>query len=137
MTCKRMFNTAVVNSSSFLKMPLTSQALYFHLGLMADDDGIVDAFAITRMVGSSEDDLRILATKGYLVPLNDDMLLWIVHFNINNTLRADRIKPSIHRSTLLSKIPDAFLIEPKNQSDEERGMPSDMRAKMEAHRGNY
>jgi len=124
-----MFNSAVVNASPFLKMPLTSQALYFHLGLQADDDGVVDAFAITRMVGSSEDDLRILASKGYVVPLNDDMLLWIVHFNLNNTLRADRIKPSIHRATLLEKVPTAYIVEPKQQNEEERGIPQEMRKK--------
>jgi hypothetical protein len=126
-----MFNSAVVNASSFLKMPLTSQALYFHLGLQADDDGIVDAFATTRMVGSSEDDLKILASKGYIVPLNDDMLLWIVHFNLNNTLRADRVKPSIHREILLDKVPNAFLIEPKQDNlYNERGMPPDIRRKL-------
>lgn len=75
MASRRMFNTAIVHSASFLKMPLSSQALYFHLGMQADDDGVVDTYAITRMVGSSEDDLRILATKGYVIPLNEDMLL--------------------------------------------------------------
>lgn len=59
LVCRRMFNSGVVNASSFLKMPLTSQALYFHLGLQADDDGIVDAYSITRMLGVNTDDLRI------------------------------------------------------------------------------
>ena len=130
MACKRMFNSAVVNASSFLKMPLTSQALYFHLGLQADDDGIVDAFAITRMLGCGSDDLKILVAKRYIMPLDDDMLLWIVHFHLNNNLRADRIKPSIHRATLISKIPDASSIDPRGEPEEEIGIYEYLRGKM-------
>lgn len=121
---RRMFNTAVVRSSSFLKMPLTSQALYFNLGMDADDDGIVDAFATIRMLGCGTDDLKILVAKGYILPLDDDMLLWIVHFNVNNTIRADRIKPSMHRDLLLSLRPNALPVPDK-------GMSPEMRAELE------
>ena len=55
-----MFSSQIVNSDDFLEMPLTSQALYFHLGMSADDDGFVSPRKILRMTGAGEDDLKIL-----------------------------------------------------------------------------
>lgn len=130
MASKRMFCTALVNSSTFLKMPLSSQALYFHLGLHADDDGIVDAYSITRMVGSSEDDFRILIAKEYIVPLNDEMLIWIRHFLVNNTISPSKVISSIYRHILLAQIPDAPVVYRDKDKQEEKGMPLEMKNTM-------
>ncbi|KLD61706.1 hypothetical protein WP50_00105 [Lactiplantibacillus plantarum] len=63
MAQRRMFSNRITDSAKFLKMPLSSQALYFHLGLHADDDGVVEAFSVMRQTGAVEDDLRILVAK--------------------------------------------------------------------------
>ena len=77
MAQRRMFNLKIVDSAKFLKMPISSQLLYFHLGLRADDDGIVEAYNILRLIGSSEDDLKVLVSKGFIKVLNEDMVTFI------------------------------------------------------------
>ena len=127
MASKRMFATAVVEYSAFLRMPLSTQALYFHLGLNADDDGVVDAWGVARLIGSSEDDFKLLIAKGYIVPL-EDMLIWIRHFSLNNNLSASKINYGIHRELLLTRIPDAPLIYKKD--DKTIGQPEDLKNRM-------
>lgn len=132
MASRRMFATAVVEYSSFLRMPLSTQALYFHLGLNADDDGIVDAWGVARLIGSSEDDFKLLIAKGYIVPL-EDMLIWIRHFSINNTLNPSKINYGIHRRLLLKTVPDAPLVwkkEEQEKLDKFIGHPEDLKNEM-------
>ena len=117
MACRRMFALSVINRAQFLKMPISSQALYFHLGLHADDDGIVEAFAVLRTVGCSEDDLRVLDSKGFVKVLNEDLVTYIVDWNENNKLRSDRKKDSIYQNLLLENVPEAQLIESRERSD--------------------
>jgi len=50
-------------------MPLSAQALYFHLGMYADDDGFVSPQKIVRMIGANPDDLKMLMAKGFVIPL--------------------------------------------------------------------
>src|SRR5437773_10380944 len=69
MAQRRMFSSQIVTSDAFLEMPLTSQALYFHLGMSADDDGFVSPRKILRMTGAGEDDLKVLVAK-HFVALN-------------------------------------------------------------------
>ena len=65
---KRMFSQRVIDSDAFLDMPLTAQALYFHLSMRADDDGFLDnPRKIQRVIGASADDLRLLMAKRYLI----------------------------------------------------------------------
>lgn len=66
---RRMFAKSIINSGRFLRMPPTSRLLYYDLGMAADDDGIVEAFAILRSTGATEDDLRVLAAKGFVISL--------------------------------------------------------------------
>lgn len=102
MSDRRMFSKRIISTAKFLQMPLSTQALYFHLGLNADDDGIVEAFPVLRMTNVAEDDLRILATKGYVKILNNqDLITYITNWNENNHIRADRKKPSIYKDLLL------------------------------------
>lgn len=98
---RRMFAKAVVNSARFLRMPQTSRLLYYDLGMAADDDGIVEAFTVIRTTGAAEDDLRVLAAKGFVTVLNDDLVSYIADWNTNNQLRKDRYHPSIYAELLV------------------------------------
>lgn len=88
-----MFSKSITNSSQFLMMPSSSQSLYFHLGMNADDDGFCEHFAIMRMTDSKPDDLKILQAKGF-VNVFDDRVLVIIDWKENNYLRPDRYSPS-------------------------------------------
>ena len=69
-----MISNTIVRTARFLKMPPTTQNLYFHLVLNADDDGVVEAFPVMRLIGATEDDLKILVEKEFVYLLNDDLL---------------------------------------------------------------
>lgn len=119
MAQRRMFSFRIVNSARFLQMPDSAQNLYFHLGMRADDDGIVEAYPVLKLLGTSEDNYKILIAKGFLVPLNEDQVTFITDWNEHNVIRADRKVDSVHKNLLLSKIPDAPVIEAKPRSDVE------------------
>ena len=87
---RRMFAKAVIGSARFLRMPSTSRLLYYDLGMQADDDGIVEAFSVMRTTGATEDDLRVLATKGFVRVLNEDFVTYISDWNRNNYIQKDR-----------------------------------------------
>lgn len=63
---RRMFAKSVIGSARFLRMPPTSRLLYYDLGMQADDDGVVEAFSVMRTTGATEDDLKVLASKGFV-----------------------------------------------------------------------
>lgn len=86
-----------------MTLPLEAQALYFHLIAASDDDGVVDAFPIVRMVGAREDNLGLLVVKKFVLPLNNEMIYFITDFSKQNKIRQDRIQPSIYRDLLLEK----------------------------------
>jgi len=91
MANRRMFSLDIVDSDSFLSMPSTTQNLYFHLGMRADDDGVIDnPNAIKRVVGATDDDLRILIAKKFVIPFEENGLIIIKHWLIHNTIRKDR-----------------------------------------------
>lgn len=117
MATKRMFSSRVIGSARFLKMPISSQALYFHLGMRADDDGIVEAYTVIKTVGCTEDDLRVLVSKGYVEILNDDLVAYITDWSENNTIRADRKIDSIYKDLLIRMNPNVQLIEKRQRSD--------------------
>lgn len=90
MANRRMFSLDVVDTDRFLDMPVTTQALYFHLGMRADDDGFVSSpKRITKAVGCNEDDLKILLSKGYIILFESGVIV-ISDWNINNWIRPDR-----------------------------------------------
>lgn len=90
MSEKRMFSKQIVESDAFLDMPLSTQALYFHLGMAADDDGFINApKRIQRGIGSSDDDLKLLITKNFVIPFETGVVV-IKHWLINNYIRKDR-----------------------------------------------
>ena len=97
---RRMFAKAITNSARFLRMPATARLLYYDLGMAADDDGITEAFSVIRTTGATEDDLRVLASRGYVQILNDDLVSYIPDWKVNNRIRKDRYRESIHRGLL-------------------------------------
>lgn len=117
---RRMFSKRIIGSARFLRMPGSTQALYFHLGMAADDDGIVEAYPIMQMVNASEDDLRLLAAKGFVKVLNEDLVTYILDWQENNKIRADRKVNSIYKDLLLQVMPETPLIEPRQRADRAR-----------------
>ena len=91
---KRMFSKKIVESDAFLDMPLSSQALYFHLCMGADDDGFLNApKRIMRMLGCTKGDLEILARNKFILCFETGIVV-IKHWKINNTLKNDRYRPT-------------------------------------------
>lgn len=118
MASRRMFSLRLINSTRFLKMPLSSQLLYFHLGMRADDDGVVEAFPVMRTVGCNEDDLRVLVAKGFAKVLNEDLITYITDWNENNKIRPDRKQDSLYKDLLLKIIPNVGQLPDKCQSED-------------------
>ena len=100
-------------------MPLETQALYFHLCLKADDDGVVEAYPVLKVTGVADDSLRILVSKNFVYPLDRELVLYVVAWNEHNRIRPDRLVKSIHRNLLLEKLPDVKLLDPKPRVDVE------------------
>ena len=95
-----MISKTVTQTHRFLRLPLEAQALYFHLIQNCDDDGVVEAFPILRMIGASEDNLGLLVVKRFVKPLNEEMVYFVVDFHEQNTVRRDRYTPSIYKDLL-------------------------------------
>ena len=96
MSEKRMFSKQITDSDAFLDMPLSTQALYFHLGMAADDDGFINApKRIQRMVGGSDDDFKLLIAKNFIIPFESGVVV-IKHWKINNYIRSDRYKETAY-----------------------------------------
>ena len=94
MAQKRMFDKIITNDDNFLEMPNSTQALYFHLSMNADEDGFVNNWtSLMKITGTKEDDLKILISKSYLIPFDSGILV-IKHWRINNYLRGDRYRPT-------------------------------------------
>lgn len=127
---RRMFSKRVVGSAKFLKMPISTQCLYFHLGLNADDDGIVEAYTTIKQIGATEDDLKVLVAKGFCKVLNEDLVTYITDWRENNKLRADRKIDSIYKDLLLQMVPDADVQQARRRADlkplAEGGRPADV-----------
>ncbi|HEL1011762.1 TPA: DnaD domain protein [Streptococcus equi subsp. ruminatorum] len=98
---RRMISKTVTQTQKFLRLPLETQALYFHLIQNADDDGVVEAFPVVRMIGSSEDSLGLLVIKQFIKPLNDEMVYFLTDFREQNTIRRDRYTPSVYKDLLV------------------------------------
>lgn len=94
---KRMFSKTIIDSDLFLDMPVSTQCLYFHLCMRADDDGFVNSpKKILRMVGSSDDDLRLLIAKSFIIPFDSGVVV-IKHWRLHNYIRKDTYKPTIYQ----------------------------------------
>ena len=96
MAQRRMFSQKVTETDKFLDMGLTAQSLYFHLVMNADDDGFVgNPKSIKRMIGASEDDLKALVEKDYLIVFEDGVVV-IKDWLVSNYVKKDRYTPTIY-----------------------------------------
>ena len=97
---RRMFAKSITESDAFLEMPLSTQALYLHLNMNADDDGFVSSpKRIVRMINASEDDLKLLLTKRFILGFNSGIVV-IKHWRMNNYIRNDRYKGTVYQEEL-------------------------------------
>lgn len=117
MATRRMFSNRIIDSAKFLKMPSSSRLLYYDLGMKADDDGVVEAFNVLKSTGATEDDLRVLISKGFVQVLNDDLVTYITDWRENNKLRADRKIDSIYKDLVLQVLPTEQLLPAKTRAD--------------------
>lgn len=95
-----MFSLDIVDTDAFLEMPGSAQALYFHLGMRADDDGFVSSpRRITSMVNASVDDFKILVAKSFIIPFASGVCV-VKDWKVNNLLRGDRYTPTRYTNEL-------------------------------------
>ena len=115
---RRMFAKTIIDSDAFLDMPMSAQALYFHLAMRADDDGFVNnPRKIMRMVGASDDDARILLAKRFLISFESGVVV-IKHWRIHNYIRNDRYKPTVYAEEMAQ-------LEQKENGAYTLGIPTD------------
>ena len=92
-----MFAKTIIDSDLFLDMPLSTQALYFHLSMRADDDGFINnPKKIQRMLGCAEDDLKLLVAKQFIIPFESGVVV-IKHWKIHNYIQRDRYKETVYQ----------------------------------------
>ena len=96
MARKRMFDLEVINQDSFFDLPMEAKALYFLLGMEADDEGFVSPKKILRLYGGTEDSLKILAIKEFIIPFKTGVIV-ITDWKRNNYLDKNRIKETIYQ----------------------------------------
>lgn len=117
MARRRMFSNDITDSDAFQDMPLSAQALYFHLGMKADDDGVVNSpKAVQRSLGASPDDLKLLVAKRFIIPIAESEIVVIKHWKINNLIQKDRYTPSKYQREL------ALLELDENKAYREKGV---------------
>jgi hypothetical protein len=91
-----MFSDEITTTDAFLDMPGGSQLLYFHLGINADDDGFISSpKMIMRAIGASDDELKILYAKKFLLPFPSGVCV-VKHWRINNQIRKDRYTETVY-----------------------------------------
>ena len=95
MARKRMFDLDIINQGSFIELPMDAIALYFLLGMEADDEGFVNPKRVMKLYGGKEDSVRVLIAKGYLIHFESGVVV-ITDWKRNNYLNKDRIKPTIY-----------------------------------------
>ena len=90
MANRRMFAKTIIDSDAFLDMPPSSQVLYFHLAMRADDDGFINnPKTIMRIVGAKDDDIKLLIAKRFIIPFESGVVV-IKHWRIHNYIQKDR-----------------------------------------------
>ncbi len=93
---RRMFSKTIIDSDMFLDMPLSAQCLYFHLAMRADDDGFINSTSrVQRLIGSSNDDFKLLIAKQFIIPFETGVVV-IKHWKIHNYIQKDRYKETIY-----------------------------------------
>ena len=94
---RRMFAKTIIDSDAFLDMPLSTQSLYFHLSMRSDAAGFINnPKKIQRMIGASDDDLKLLIAKNFIIPFESGIVV-IKHWKIHNYIRNDRYKETVYK----------------------------------------
>lgn len=114
MSNRRMFSNRIANSAKFLQMPFEAQLFYFHMVLKADDDGVVEVYPLTKMLGIPPDNLKVLLAKEYIQQLNEDQVMIIVDWLEHNKIRADRKVDSMYKELIPAEV---NLLQAKPRSD--------------------
>ncbi|MCK1257216.1 DnaD domain protein [Streptococcus uberis] len=97
MAQRRMFSKRITDTDKFLDMSLSTQALYFHLNMAADDDGFIDRpKTIQRTIGASDDDFKILVAKQFIIPFESGVVV-IKDWYIHNFIRKDTYQPTLYQ----------------------------------------
>ena len=116
MAQRRMFAMTIIDSDAFLDMPLSAQALYFHLSMRADDEGFINnPKRIQRAIGASDDDMKLLNAKNFVIRFGSGIVV-IKHWRIHNYIRGDRLKGTVYaeeRKMLDVKGNGAYTIKPE------------------------
>ena len=100
MANKRMFSLKIIDTDLFLDMPVSTQLLYFHLSMRADDDGFVSSpKKILKMVNCSDDDLKILTAKKFIIPFESGICV-IKHWRIHNYIQKDRYSETLYKEEM-------------------------------------
>lgn len=115
---RRMFAKTIIDSDEFLDMPLSTQALYFHLSMRADDDGFINnPKKIQRMIGATDGDAAMLIAKRFILAFQSGVIV-IKHWRINNYLRTDRYHETVYqdeKSQLIVKPNGAYSLDPTDE----------------------
>jgi hypothetical protein len=93
MAQKRMFDKAIIDTDRFMDLPISAKALYFLLGMEADDEGFVSSKKVIRIHGGNDDDIKILSLKGFTIPFDNGVLV-ITEWHKNNWLDSRRSRPT-------------------------------------------
>lgn len=110
-----MMSKKIIDTDNFLDMPQSTQCLYFHLLLRADDDGFIQSpKSIMRITGCKDDDLKLLNAKGFVIGFETGVIV-IRHWRIHNYVQSDRYSKS--------ELPEAKCVELKNKIYEVAGQP--------------
>lgn len=97
---RRMFAKSIVDSDSFIDMPMSARLLYYDLGMRADDDGFVNSpKKIMRMIGATNDDMNILLMRKFVIAFDNGVVV-IKHWRIHNYIQKDRYKPTNYKKEL-------------------------------------
>ncbi len=120
MAQRRMFSMQVVGNDKFLDMPATSQLLYFHLGIYADDDGFVSPRKVLRLCQAGEDDLKVLIAKQFVIPFESGVIV-IKNWKENNYIQKDRYTPTIFQDefALLSSQRNVYKLDTQDRLGKE------------------
>lgn len=119
MAQRRMLSNKVIDTDWFLDMPITSRLLYYDLNLRADDDGFVASpKKISKMIGCSDDDLKILVSKSFVILFENGVIV-IKHWKIHNLIRADRYNETEYKyeKSLLSNCDGVYELDDNNKNN--------------------
>ena len=95
---RRMFAKSVIESDAFIDLPISTRLLYYDLSMRGDDDGFVDSpKRVMRVTGASDDDLKLLILKQFLIPFESGVVV-VRHWKVHNRIRLDRYKPTQYQS---------------------------------------